>query len=135
MKITNGYVGADVNISMSSRQGSIESTYDDLVKVFGPPQFGPNDDMDGKVSCEWTMRADCDGKEVVATIHDWKNYKSDDCEEVCTQMTGLAYWSVGDHDIRAVKLVKAALEYRKHLTTHWPSAQPKIDCMALQTKD
>lgn len=55
-------------INGTSLKGYIVTTYDDLVRVFGPPSFGPNSDLD-KVTCEWNLKFR-DG--TIATIYDWK---------------------------------------------------------------
>jgi hypothetical protein len=58
----------DVNINLTSYQGKIKTTYDVLVKVFGEPEYGPDEDYD-KITCEWNIEFD-DG--TIATIYDWK---------------------------------------------------------------
>ena len=96
MKITNGNIGHDVSVNGTSLQGYVRSTYDALVAAFGEPQEGPNADIDGKVTCEWRMEADIDGKHVVATIYDWK---------VGRTPMGKYDWHIGGSDKRAATLV------------------------------
>ena len=58
--VTNNY--ADAN--MTGLVGYVNTTYADLVKVFGQPQQGGD-----KTNSEWIIRF-ADGQ--VATIYDWK---------------------------------------------------------------
>jgi len=64
MKFTN-----DANSNFTSFRGSVFTTYDKLVQVFGNPDFGPDDTDADKVTCEWKLQFE-DG--TVATIYDWK---------------------------------------------------------------
>jgi hypothetical protein len=100
MNITNGKLG-NVKVGGTSLQGRVFTTYSKLIKAFGQPDIGPDEDIDGKVTCEWTMSAEVDGKTVVATIYDWKTYGS-------TPEYGYD-WHVGGEDDRAVLLVNAQL--------------------------
>lgn len=109
MHITNGNIGTDVNINGTSLQGYIMADYDQMVAAFGEPQTGPNADIDGKVTCEWCMEADIDGKHVVATIYDWKVYGP-------TPM-GKYQWHIGGKDKRAVDLVLAQLKHGSLIDT------------------
>jgi hypothetical protein len=58
----------DANSNGTSLQGSIVTTYAELVQVFGQPDYGPDADMD-KTTCEWALQFE-DG--TIATIYDWK---------------------------------------------------------------
>jgi len=50
-------------------KGYVTTTYAQLVKVFGLPNYGPNDLGRDKVTCEWKLTF-ADG--TIATIYDWK---------------------------------------------------------------
>ena len=100
MNITNGKLG-NVKVGGTSIQGRVSTSYAKLVEAFGQPDIGPDGDIDGKVTCEWTMSAEIDGTTVMATVYDWKTYSG-------TPMYGYD-WHVGGHDDRAVLLVNAQL--------------------------
>ena len=70
-------------------QGYIETTYDELVKVFGEPTVLEGD----KVTVEWILQFS-DG--TVATIYDWKRSE--------TPMACYP-WHIGGKSQRAVELV------------------------------
>jgi hypothetical protein len=53
----------------SGLKGYVTTTYSQLVKVFGLPNYGPNDSSGDKVTCEWKLTF-ADG--TIATIYDWK---------------------------------------------------------------
>jgi hypothetical protein len=75
--------------SGSCLQGYIETTYDELVNVFGKPTILKGD----KVNVEWTIKFS-DG--TIATIYDWKQPE-----------TPMEYypWHIGGFNRRAVELV------------------------------
>lgn len=79
-------------------KGYIVTTYDELVQAFGNPSFGPNDNLDDKVTCEWNLKFR-DG--TIATIYDWK--------EVYTPMSKHR-WHIGGLNQAAVDRVYEALE-------------------------
>ena len=58
----------NVNPSGTSLQGYMTATYNELVEVFGQPDWGPDFD-DEKVTCEQCLEFE-DG--TVATIYDYK---------------------------------------------------------------
>ena len=59
-----------VDVGGTSLQGYVNTTFAELVRVFGAPTYGPNEPSgDGKVTCEWCLEFS-DG--TVATIYDWK---------------------------------------------------------------
>jgi hypothetical protein len=84
---------------MSCFQGYLNTTYDELVAAFGDPEIGPNDNCDGKVSCEWTLMID--GQE--CRIYDWKTGSTP---------TRRYDWHIGGYNQRAVTLVEDA--FRQH---------------------
>jgi hypothetical protein len=87
-------------MNVSCLQGYLTTTYDDLVAVFGQPGLGPNDDDDGKVTCEWTLMLD--GQE--CRIYDWKRGN--------TPMRRYE-WHIGGYNKRAVTLVENAFRQRR----------------------
>ena len=72
-------------------QGYIETTYDELVKVFGKPTELEGDG--DKVTVEWILQFS-DG--TVATIYDWK---------LSETPMGVYNWHIGGRSQRAVDLV------------------------------
>jgi len=83
-----------VDVSGTSLQGYVVTTFAELVKTFGAPTYGPDEASgDGKVSCEWCLTFD-DG--TVATIYDYK--------EDSTPM-GEYSWHIGGTSIDAVNRV------------------------------
>jgi len=63
----------DVNMSMSSLQGYIKTTYDKLVEVLGEPTYTDADPYE-KVNCEWTVATENeDGDTVKFSIYNWKD--------------------------------------------------------------
>jgi len=63
----------DVNMSMSSLQGYIKTTYDKLVEVLGEPTYTDADPYE-KVNCEWTvMVPQEDSSPVKFSIYNWKD--------------------------------------------------------------
>jgi len=62
----------DVNMNMSSLKGTITTTYDKLVEIFGKPTYTDADPYE-KVNCEWTVGADTDEDDYVKfSIYNWK---------------------------------------------------------------
>ena len=64
--VTNNYDDVD----MTGLVGYVNTTYADLVEAFGKPLSGSGD---GKVNSEWIIKF-ANGE--VATIYDWKEYRS-----------------------------------------------------------
>jgi hypothetical protein len=79
-----------VSINGTCLQGYIETTYDELVKVFGKPT-----ELGGcyKVTVEWTLQFS-DG--TVASIYDWK---------LSETPMGTYRWHIGGKSQHAVNLV------------------------------
>jgi hypothetical protein len=88
---------SDADVNWTSYKGSIETTFTDLCRVFGPPDEGPNAVDQDKVSCVWRLKFE-DG--TIASIYDWK-----------TRATpfGLYDWHIGGHDIKAVDRIREAM--------------------------
>ena len=67
----------DVNMNMSSLQGTVKTTYEKLVEVFGAPTYSDGDPFE-KVNAEWTVDArvydpeDDDTVNVKFSIYNWK---------------------------------------------------------------
>jgi len=61
----------DVNMNMSSLKGTITTTYDKLVEIFGKPTYTDADPYE-KVNCEWSVCADTDEGLVKFSIYNWK---------------------------------------------------------------
>jgi hypothetical protein len=78
-----------VSINGTCLQGCIETTYDELVNVFGEPTELEGD----KVTVEWTILFS-DG--TVASIYDWK---------LSETPMGVYKWHIGGMSQRAVELV------------------------------
>ena len=83
--------GPEVETVMTSLQGHITATLDDLVKTFGWPEMGGNED---KVTKEWAIMF-LNGE--VATIYDWKSAYPNDGSEYT--------WNIGGRDGSAVSNV------------------------------
>lgn len=83
------------NVTGTSLQDYVEATYDELVKVFGEPDVGPNAAED-KVTCEWKLIIE----DSIVTIYDWKNDK--------TPMENYQ-WHIGGHNGLAAELVYDAI--------------------------
>ena len=60
-------------------------TYRELLNIFGPPTYYPEDSADGKVKFEWVL---FNGKDVF-TVYDYKTYDEDYTRNELTT------WSVG----------------------------------------
>jgi len=78
----------------TSLAGYITITHAELVKTLGKG-LGAGD----KTLDEWELEGEIDGKKVVATIYDWKNYGQ--CASNITD------WHIGGIDGNAVELVKS----------------------------
>ena len=78
-----------INTNLSSRKGIIESTYSELVRLFGPPI-----NVDAfKSDWEWSIRFS-DGSK--ATIYNWKNGPNY-CGEDGYQADQIMEWHVGGY--------------------------------------
>ena len=85
-------------MKFSSLQGYMQASYDDLVRAFGQPEFGPDTPSgDEKVTCEWTVILD--GQE--CRIYDWKEYTG-------RTPRGPYEWHIGGYTRDAARLVQEA---------------------------
>jgi len=96
----------NANVTGTSLQGYISTSFDNLVKAFGKPIYDCDDSYD-KVQVEWALQfEDEDGDSVVATIYNWKDY---DDGSACKQ--ALEYdWHIGGNSYDAVQAVYAMME-------------------------
>jgi hypothetical protein len=90
-------------IGRVSYQGMIESSYKNLVKVFGPPE---EDDDGYKVDVVWRLLFYPGVSATIYNYKDGKNYLKSEGTPV-EEITG---WHVGGDDYQAVRKVKEALE-------------------------
>jgi hypothetical protein len=93
MSFTHG-----ANTTGTSLKGYITASYDELVRVFGDPDVGPNDRNQDKVTCVWELTF---GDGTVATIYDWKEGK--------TPM-GKYSWHIGGRNNNAEHMIHSAFE-------------------------
>ena len=95
-----------IKTSGSSLVGTIEATYEELIRAFGEPTY-KEPSGDGKVSTEWKLEFErSDVKYVVATIYDWKMY---DNGTACRSGEKFE-WHVGGFDYKALELVEKELD-------------------------
>ena len=95
-----------IKTSGSSLVGTIEATYEELIRAFGEPTY-KEPSGDGKVSTEWVLEFEHqDGKYVVATIYDWKMY---DNGKACRSGEKFK-WHVGGFNYEALELVEEELD-------------------------
>jgi hypothetical protein len=85
-------------VNGTSLQGYVTATYSQLEKLLGKPTYGPNANIDGKVTCEWVLHFD-DG--TVVTVYDWKTYSK--------TPKGPYSWHIGGANERAVALAQGIL--------------------------
>ena len=95
---------------MTSLQGYVKATYDELVEVFGEPTFQCSWDYqtggDGKVETEWEFTED----DTPVTIYDWKEY-----DNGSRSRSGFAYrWHIGGRSREAVDIVSNRLNKVAH---------------------
>lgn len=95
---------------MSSLQGYVKASYDEIVEVFGDPTFQCSWDLqtggDGKVETEWEFKED----DTWIRIYDWKQY-----DNGSRSRSGLAYrWHIGGTSREAVTIVSNRLDKVAH---------------------
>ena len=64
------------------KRGTVETTYDALVKTFGKPDFFNGD----KTTVEWEFEREINGRMELITIYDWKQTSTP---------KGIFHWSIG----------------------------------------
>jgi hypothetical protein len=88
-------------------QGTVETSYDNLVKIFGEPHL--KGETGNKTDVEWAFKFD-DG--TISTIYNWKDglcYQGDDGDPVET----ITDWHVGGMHKDALTKVKEKIEPKK----------------------
>ena len=81
------YVTGNYDVTGTCLQGTINTSYDRLVDLFGEPT---QLEADGKVQVEWAIKF-TDG--TLATIYDWKEEKT---------VSAVTEWHVGGHTQHAL---------------------------------
>lgn len=75
----------------SGGRGTMCADYETLVQAFGKPhdrtKEGPWQSGDGKVRAEWAFKTYTDGKRIVLTIYDYKDYNK--------PVEKITEWSIG----------------------------------------
>ena len=87
-----------INLNGCSLKGHIETTYKDIVRVFGEPSFGPND-LGDKTTCEWDLMFS-DG--TIGCIYDYYEYDQ--------TPLGVYDWHIGGASKKIVSRVNQAFE-------------------------
>lgn len=82
------YVTGNYDVTGTCLQGTINTSYDRLVELFGQPI--QMEETDGKVQVEWAIKF-TDG--TLATIYDWKEEK---------RASSVTEWHVGGHTQHAL---------------------------------
>ena len=90
--------------NMTSLRGVIETSYDELVRVFGPPEEGS---VDEKTDAEWVLYFP--EVDTIATIYNWKNGVSYNGPNG-TPVECITRWHIGGHTGAAKMAVYQALE-------------------------
>jgi hypothetical protein len=91
----------DIDITGTSLQGYIVSSFDNLVEQFGKPAFDSTVDGESdKVHTQWTLEFENEeGDYVVATIYDWKE------DSAYNSRVGEYRWHIGGNGYDAVEAV------------------------------
>lgn len=93
--------------NMTSLQGHVSATYDEMVEAFGEPHYD-TPSGDGKVNTEWELEFfdPSFSTYVVATIYDWKDFDGGR-----RSRDGSPYdWHIGGHRRSAVDAVESVLK-------------------------
>jgi len=99
-------VNKNLDVCGTCFQGTVKASYQQLVDLFGLPQFYG----DNKIQAEWRVLfsdrfSDGTINYVKATIYDWKQDKDPET---------LVEWHVGGNSFNACILVNEALELHQH---------------------
>lgn len=105
------------NFQSSWLQGSIDTSYNDLVACFGEPN-GQGDDY--KVQVEWSIEFE-DG--TYATIYDWKEGDNYNGAGNGTHYTRVTDWHIGGNSFAAVDCVHRAMNAHLQKTCY---QEPKL---------
>lgn len=108
MKILNIDQGRE---NMSSLQGHISATYQEMVAAFGEPHHS-DPSGDDKVNTEWELCFEVvdfgETTNVFATIYDWKDYDGG-----LRSRSGESYdWHIGGFNRQAVEAVRSVVDAR-----------------------
>ena len=93
--------------NMTSLQGRISATYEEMVAAFGEPHYS-EPSGDGKVNTEWELEFFDIGfnRMIMATIYDWKDYDGG-----LRSRNGQPYeWHIGGHNQGAWAAVDEVLK-------------------------
>lgn len=91
----------DADIIGTHKVGTITATITALADVFGKPK--PYGGFDEKVTWQWVLTFEEDGREVIATIYDWK-------EGYEFGPNTMIEWSIGGNTEQAAQLVHEYME-------------------------
>ena len=99
MKILD-YVADDcANITGMCLQGTIETTYDELVEKFGKPTYTDADPYE-KVACEWVVEAKCVEDGMDDDDFDYKTFTVYSWKTGCIP-TQKYEWHIGGHNFES----------------------------------
>ena len=103
-------VDDSVNINGTSLQGTVQTTYDNLVDVLGEPTYTDANPYE-KVACEWTINAKVEDPDTIFN-HDFEEddfyYKplSVYCWKTGRIPTEKYDWHIGGNDYQAVEIAE-----------------------------
>ena len=109
-KLTDG-----TEVNGTSLQGFVETTYEELVDIFGEPSLTYTPEELEKTQAEWWLLFS-DG--TIATIYDWKRYNSP--VEGCTE------WNIGGMDNDAEFQVKQRIKETRDISAGTLFDNPKL---------
>lgn len=96
----------NVEMNMSSLQGYITASYEELVNLFGEPTYMDCDDDEyAKVDVMWTVLISTPTGPVKASIYNWKDF---DGGRYC-QSAPSYKWHIGGFNDRAVYAVEGVI--------------------------
>lgn len=88
----------EANASGTCLQGYVIATYEELVKTFGEPNYGPNSIDGDKTTCEWVLEYN---ESKYCTIYDWK----------LGETPFFKYeWHIGGTETECVEVLQNAIE-------------------------
>lgn len=96
--------GGDAN--MTSLQGYVTASYDDLVELFGEPTYAGS--YDGKVDFEWVLTIEGPDCAHVATLYNWKDYDNG----LEAQSNPFYEWHIGGHSSLVVSILQEHINER-----------------------
>lgn len=96
LKNLSGKKAGYVKMHLTSKQGSVISSFNRLVEAFGQPEYIEAENRD-KSQVEWIIEKDG----IVATIYDYYQLNDD--------LSEIQQWNVGGHNYEASVLVNVLL--------------------------